>query len=137
IVPLDAGILIPDLQRHYDRYNTLQRELQLLNSYASRTSALRKELMKTEMRIRQKNAFFSRLSQIGDTIFPRRKELIQEVSKLFIDDVEQFIQRTFAGELHTSELIRVSEEIKLLQSFAKVRTLTDEACPQTRSRMSE
>ncbi|MCE5293010.1 MAG: hypothetical protein LLF94_00165, partial [Chlamydiales bacterium] len=52
------------LRDHYTDYSDMQRELNLLNTYATKTSGLRKELIKTEMRIRQKNKFFERLSKL-------------------------------------------------------------------------
>jgi hypothetical protein len=134
---LDFGVECRSLEPRFEEYNAIQRELTLLNTYAMKTSALRKELIKTEMRIRQKNKFFERLSKLGDSIFPRRKELIQKVSDLFTSDVEHFITATFVSELNTAELFNVRDEIKALQSIAKVLTLNTESFSQTRQRLSE
>jgi len=125
------------IQERYDAYNRLQRELNLLNTYAVKTNALRKELIKTEMRIRTKNKFFERLSKIGDAIFPRRKALIQEVSHLFVEDVNRFIEKTFVHEMKTQELFSVRDEIKALQAVAKQLTLNTEAFSQSRLSLSE
>lgn len=135
--PIDFGIECRTLETHFEQYNELQRELNLLNAYATKTSSLRKELIKTEMRIRTKNKFFERLSKLGDSVFPRRKELIQKVSELFTNDVEHFIETTFTGELKTTELFDAREEIKALQSVAKILTLNTESFSQTRQRLSE
>lgn len=118
-------------------YSRLQRQLQLLNSYATKTNALRKELIKTPMRIKQKNALFASLSHLGDQIFPKRKTLIQEISQLFIQDIEKFIRQTFDHEMKTAQLFHVRDEIKALQSIAKVLTLNTEAFSATRLRLSE
>lgn len=134
---IDFGVVSFTLEPKFADYNRLQRELNLLNSYASKTSSLRKELIKTEMRIRTKNKFFERLSKIGDAIFPRRKELISQVSEHFASDVERFIETTFSGELRTQELFAARDEIKALQNIAKVLTLNTEAFSQTRQRLSE
>ncbi len=133
----DLAINCHSLQDHIDVYCSMQRELNLLNTYATKTSGLRKELIKTEMRIRQKNKFFERLSKLGDAIFPRRKELIQKVSHLFMDDVDHFIKTTFVTELKTVQLFSVRDEIKALQSIAKVLTLNTEAFSSTRKTLSE
>ena len=125
------------LNHNIQQYDQLQRELNLLNAYAMRTNALRKELIKTEMRIKQKNTFFQRLSHIGDIIFPKRKKLIQEMSNLFMQDVEHFIEKTFSHEMKTPELFDAREEIKALQSAAKVFTLNTESFSKTRLRLSE
>jgi hypothetical protein len=137
IEPADIGSSFMAVEENFGTYLELQKELNLLNAYASRTNTLRKELIKTEMRIRQKNKFFERLSALGDKIFPRRKELIQQVSLLFMQDVEKFIQATFVSELKTVMLFDVREEIKALQAFAKVLTLNTEAFSKTRKSLSE
>lgn len=137
IPQVDFGAVSYTLEPNWEEYNRLQRELNMLNSFASKTSALRRELIKTEMRIRTKNKFFDRLSKIGDAIFPRRKELIQQVSERFVSDVERFIQTTFSDERKTAELFNARDEIKALQSIAKVLTLNTEAFSQTRQRLSE
>ena len=134
---VDFGVNCHTIAEHYNEYNSCQRELNLLNTYAIRTNALRKELMKTDMRVRQKNQFFERLSKLGDTIFPRRKLLIQEVSSLFINDVAHFIEIAFSHEVKTTALFDLREEIKALQSIAKVLTLNTEAFSTTRKQLSE
>ncbi len=120
-----------------DDYAILQRELNLLNVFATKTTALRKELVKTEMRIRNKNRFFQRLSQVGDKIFPRRKELIHQISELFKQDIDRFIQVSFSQEAKTQELFDLREEIKAFQNIAKLLTLNTEAFSHTRQRLSE
>ena len=62
-------------------YSQVQRELALLNTLAVRVNGMRKEVVKTEMRIRIKNKLLERLSLCGDQIFPRRKELIKRFLK--------------------------------------------------------
>ncbi|MCE5295155.1 MAG: hypothetical protein LLF94_11160, partial [Chlamydiales bacterium] len=64
-------------------------------------------------------------------------ELIQKVSQLFISDVENFIKTTFVTELKTVQLFNVRDEIKALQSIAKVLTLNTEAFSTTRKTLSE
>jgi hypothetical protein len=118
-------------------YERLQRELNLLNTQASRINGLRKELIRTEMRIRQKNKFFQRLSAAGDKVFPKRKDLIKEVSQLFIADVDAFIQTQFNKENFEDSLFALREEIKILQNMAKVLTLNTHAFTHTRMRLSE
>ncbi len=134
---VELGEIIPSLQDHMAEYASLQKELNLLNTYATRCSQLRKELIKTEMRIRQKNGFFERLSKLGDAIFPRRKEKIQKVSELFLSDVDNFIKTTFVSELKTVQLFSARDEIKALQSIAKILTLNTEAFSSTRKTLSE
>lgn len=135
--PVDFHITSMALAKTLAAYERLQRELNLLNTQASRINAMRKELIRTEMRVRQKNKFFQRLSAAGDKVFPRRKELIKKVSQSFIDDVDSFIAVHFAKENFDDSLFALREEIKTLQNMAKVLTLNTHSFTHTRMRLSE
>lgn len=125
------------LQKKLPYYVQVQGELDLLNTQAARINGLRKELIKTEMRIRQKNRFFQRLSAAGDKVFPRRKDLIKELSNTFIEDVESFIRQNFNGEQGGEALFELREQIKALQGAAKLLTLNTHSFTHTRLRLSE
>lgn len=118
-------------------YSKVQFELDFLNKQASRINALRKELIKTEMRVRKKNKFFQRLSLLGDKVFPRRKELITELSNHFIADIDAFIAQYFTQDASLDSLFFLREEIKALQGTAKILTLNTHAFTHTRMRLSE
>lgn len=133
----EFSIICKSLERKYPYYKKVQSELNLLNVQASRINAMRKELIKTEMRIRQKNKFFQRLSSAGDLVFPRRKELIKEISQNFIEDIDQFIQENFAKGKFQDSLFFLREEIKSLQGMAKLLTLNTHSFTHTRLRLSE
>ncbi len=124
------------LESRYAFYLPLQQELDLLNNYATRINGLRKELIRTEMRVRQKNKFFQRLSLAGDRVFPRRKELIKQVSHNFIQDIEAFVQKYFSAPLQGA-LAFVRDEIKSLQATAKTLTLNTHSFTKTRTLLSE
>ncbi len=126
------------LKKKQETYSQFQRELQLLNTLASRINGLRKEVVKTEMRIKAKNKLFERLSLCGDCVFPRRKELIKSISEEFAQDVERFVASYFnSQENQAIPLYALREEIKALQSIAKVLTLNTHCFTQTRVRLSE
>lgn len=119
-------------------YNGMQRELLLLGDLASKVNAMRKEVVKTEMRIRIKNKLLERLSLCGDQIFPRRKELIKKVSLQFMSDVEEFVASHFQNEeFQGVPFYALREEIKQLQSVAKLLTLNTHAFTQTRLKLSD
>lgn len=121
-----------------DIYNLLQRELNLLNTLASRLNCLRQEIIKTEMRIRNKTKFFKRLTELGDQIFPKRKQLIEQVSNEFSRDIEQFIQRHFPGDAPVGAPYYVlRDEIKALQAWAKLLTLDVNTFTKVRTSLSE
>lgn len=125
------------LKDQFSTYQSLQSRLNTLNAQASRINSLRKELLKTEMRVRHKNKFFQRLSSAGDQVFPKRKELIKQVSRQFSEDVNQFIESHFGAQGSHESLYILREEIKALQGLAKVLTLNTHSFTQTRSRLSE
>lgn len=133
---IDFAVSSQALEVHFDEYQALQKELFLLNTYATRINALRKELIKTEMRIRQKNKFFRRLSAMGDNVFPRRKELIKQVSALFLEDVDAFIKNHFSQDVLRQPLFFYRDEIKALQGVAKALTLNTHAFTHTRAELS-
>ncbi|MCE5316995.1 MAG: hypothetical protein LLG04_06480 [Parachlamydia sp.] len=134
---LEFAIVCKSLDKRRKFYAETQQELQMLNAHAARINALRKELIKTEMRIKLKNRFFQRLSLAGDKVFPRRKELIKAISQYFVEDVDSFIAENFKGqEIHDS-LFFLREEIKSLQGMAKVLTLNTHAFSHTRMRLSQ
>ncbi len=126
------------IRQKTSHYNQIQRELNLLNTLASRLNSLRKEIIKTDMRIRFKTKFFKRLSELGDHIFPRRKELIETISSEFERDIERFVETHFKeGEIVGAPYFAIREEIKALQVMAKVFTLNSGVFTRTRIRLSE
>jgi len=135
---LDEGVFPQVLKDRLEIYQNLQGQLSHLNVQASRINALRKELLKTEMRVRHKNKFFQRLSAAGDQVFPKRKELISQVSRQFVEDVESFILSYFSADSKVDTMLfELREEIKALQSLAKTLTLNTNAFTQTRMQLSE
>lgn len=119
-------------------YNQIQKELNLLNTLASRLNALRKEVIKTDMRIRFKTKFFKRLSDLGDRIFPKRKELIESISAEFEKDVDRFVANHFKEEgVVGAPYYALREEIKSLQGMAKLLTLSSQVFTRTRLKLSE
>ncbi len=118
-------------------YELMQKELHLLNTLAARINGLRKEILKTEMRIRTKNKLFDRLSKCGDRVFPRRKELIKTISQQFTEDVAHFVESHFQEEeVQKLPLYALREEIKALQSLAKTLTLNTQSFTETRQLLS-
>jgi DNA repair exonuclease SbcCD ATPase subunit len=119
-------------------YTTLQRELDLLNTLASRVNSFRKEVIRTEMRIRFKNKFFDRLSKAGDKIFPKRKELIRQISTEFLNDVKAFTAKYCSSEIQKDlPIFTLRDEIKFLQILAKEMTLDTHAFTETRLELSK
>ena len=141
VLELIADVVISEecfsLQKNREFYATIQRELQLLNALAVKINSLRKELLKTEMRIRIKNKLLERLSLCGNQVFPRRKELIKQISEQFSQDVEYFVYSQFReGGMKQLPGYVLREEIKHLQQLAKVLTLNTHVFTETRVKLS-
>ncbi len=135
--PLEFPIFCQSLEKNIDFYSVIQKELNHLNVQAARVNALRKELIRTEMRIRVKNKFFQRLSAAGDQVFPRRKDLIKELSHHFSEDIDAFIKENFSNKNEMEPLFSLREEIKALQGIAKLLTLNTQSFTHARYRLSE
>ena len=132
-----AGIELPAeskyLQQNGPKYIRLQKQLDLYNTFSGRLNGLRKELIQTQMRIRNKNKLFQRLSSLGDQIFPKRKEGIKVISDLFLADVERFIS---GFDSVKGPYFGIKDEIKALQKFAKVLTLSTAGFNESRESLS-
>ena len=125
------------LQSKKEVYETLQRELNLLNNFAARVNSLRKEVIRTEMRIRFKNKFFERLSLAGDAVFPRRKDLVKQISMSFTADIGEFSNYAASEEgQQQTPIFELREEIKALQQLAKELTLDTQTFNETRLQLS-
>ena len=126
------------LEKRKNYYAGLQKELNLLNVFASKVHSLRKEVLKTEMRIKFKSKFFKSLSAVGDHIFPKRKEFIREISASFISDVDYFSVNYFSeNSKFKVPFYLLKEEIKKLQNVSKIFTLNTKAFTQVRMKLSE
>lgn len=135
-------LLIPEIcltmLDHKIEYQQTQRELNLLNTFALKINSLRKEVIRTEMRIKNKNKLFEKLSSSGDRIFPKRKALIKKVSDMFMADVQAFISRYFVNpSVERVPLHQLREEIKALQTVAKSFTLNVNTFTDTRVKLSQ
>ena len=125
------------VQSNRNQYMDFQKELNFLNAYASRVNALRKEVVNTKMRMRKKNRFFERLSELGNKVFPRRKELIEALSNLFTSDIDLYVKQRFSNLSVERSPHVYREEIKALQAAAKMLSLNGKAFSQTRQKLSE
>ncbi len=125
------------LKPKQNEYNTLQKELNLLNTFAVKINALRKEILKTDMRVRFKSKFFKSLSTCGDKVFPKRNDIIKNVSSKFVEDVSEFVKIHFSSPEPSLPPYILRDEIKNLQNIAKILTLNTKAFTDTRLKLSE
>ncbi|MES2198841.1 MAG: hypothetical protein V4489_01555 [Chlamydiota bacterium] len=137
IISMEIPSEVRSLAGKKDNYIITQKKLHLFNTLATKVNALRKEVIKTDMRVRSKNKLFEKLSACGDRIFPVRKDLIKMISDDFLEDVNGFFSQYFAsGQAPQGSLYALREEVKGLQSIAKVLTLNTYSFTETRLKLS-
>ena len=96
--------------------------------------------MNMSMRMRLKSQFFQKLSVLGNKVFPRRKELTEQVSELFAQDVDAFVEKYFAKASRESlkkTVFFLRKEIKRLQQAAKYLAISSSVFSSTRLRLSQ
>ncbi|EPP34597.1 putative myosin heavy chain [Chlamydia ibidis] len=128
------------LDRHKDFYKALHSSLLWLSSFSTKIIDLRKELMNVGMRMRLKSRFFQRLSALGNHVFPKRKELIEQVSAAFLGDVNSFVSRYFSHadkDALKRSVFFLRKEIKSLQQAAKSLAVSSTVFSETRLKLSE
>lgn len=140
LVSQSGPVKLPDaaltLKNSKHDYQSWLGPIQVLNAFAARTNALRKELIHTDMRVRTKNTFFQRLSSAGDLIFPKRKQLIREMSEAYQEDISSFQSRCQKSVQNAKNLRELREEIKALQAASKIVTLNTRAFVACRKKLS-
>lgn len=137
IDPVEIPSEVRSLASKKENYIAVQKKLHFFNTLATKVNALRKEVIKTDMRVRSKNKLFEKLSACGDRVFPMRKDLIKVISDDFLEDVNNFFAQYFAvGRAPQGSLYALREEVKGLQSIAKTLTLNTYSFTETRFKLS-
>ncbi len=134
---LDLELPCDFLKDKLQPYIQQQGLLQGYNAFAQRINELRAELIATEMKGRLKNQLFKQLSALGDKVFPRRKQLIKDVSARFREDTALFIDAGFGETGLKQPFYVLREEIKGLQGFARRLTLDPKTFAEMRKDLSE
>lgn len=121
-------------------YNHNQLQVNFLHAMTARTQTIRRELIAIPISIKYKVKLLEKLSQLGNRIFPRKKEMIQEISTLFYEDVQRFKEKYFQTTSVQKEklppLYLLKEEIKAFQKMAKVFSISSECFFSTRKLLS-
>lgn len=113
-----------------------QAKLEIFNNLAHRYRDLKEEIIATSMRPKDKRNLFDKLKALRALLFPKRKELINRVSTLYLEEVEQFIQSALDSKSRRP-IFAIKEELKALQKIAKTLTLNPESFRKTRLKLSE
>jgi hypothetical protein len=135
---IDFGNCFSIFDDEKDEYINSQKELTLLNAFSSRIHSLRKELIKIITHSRKKNLLFKKLAALGEEVFPKRKKLIQNISTLFLGDIERFQKEFFEKKDNFGfPYYRIRQEIKFLQDTAKKLTINTKTFMESRKLLSE
>jgi DNA repair exonuclease SbcCD ATPase subunit len=129
MTPIDFPNRVRIMDGQQDHFIPIQQELDLMSNFAGRLNSLRRELLNTPMRARIKSRLFNKLSQLGDSIFPRQKEKISLLS-------ESFLERIHTFSIDESSLHDSKEEIKALQALSKALMINTRAFNQIREILS-
>lgn len=122
------------LKKNGPLYRQLQGEVDRFHSFAQKLTGLRKEILGLHMRLGAKNRLLDRLNRLGDQVFPKRKEMIQQLSALFTEDVDQFVSKHFS--LEQPPYFALKDEIKKLQDFAKQISIRSDTFKEVRNKLS-
>lgn len=120
-----------------NQYQLSYQEFYLLHTFAERAHALRKEILKTEMRFRFKNKLLDALTNIGDHLFPRRKLLMENLCDAFLVDIEKYAKGAFDRELQSGSIFTLKDTIKALQYVAGQLYFNSEPFAKTKKLLGE
>lgn len=125
------------LSRHRDAQNwqNWHKELFVLSALSTQLTGLRKEIIKTEMRIKHKNRLLDLVNTLSDVVFPQRRDLLQKLSDAFVFAVETFAATRMQKEDVSPFMLK--DDIKSFQSVAKQISLTSPAFKKSREVLSK
>lgn len=131
---LEASQHVQRLFPQFDALNKQHKELTLLNAFSVRLNALRKEVIKTDMRIKNKNGLLAQITACSDEVFPKRRELIAAVSDTLLLAVETFA----AGRMKEDRPpFHLKDDIRQLQALAKQMPISSPVFKKTRTILSD
>lgn len=136
LVAKTEDVNIPQLDIQSDLFESCQKELNVLNILAEKTQSLKKEIISTQIRYRDKNQFLKKLSVVADKIYPRKKTLIHEISEAFESDVALFSKSLTAPNIKAMRLFDIKDKIKKYQGLAKVLSLNTATFTKTKADLS-
>ncbi len=133
-----------DLFETVDRTGLIARLYKMSLYYQTlREQALsyRKEILVLEIRISLKNKLLNRLSKICDKIFPKRKELLLDLTKAFSGIVTEYVETHFdLGEKQIKSrppFFHLREKIKSFQLALRKLSISNESYQRIRTQLGE
>lgn len=99
----------------------LHQTLSFLNRLREQALSFRKEVLSLEIRVSQKNKLLAKLTKVSDKIFPERKKCFQEITRIFLLSVDNFVSQHFDKE---NKIVREGENYFNLRSYIKAYQAT-------------
>lgn len=127
------------LVKIYDSCCHLQNLIHQAQLLTIRLQELRKEVSVMSMRMKIKGKFFDRLSSVCDKLFPKRNEMISQLSEQFFQAVQAFVVRNFSENNHQHlkrSCYHLQNEIREMQAIAKQFSLSTKIFTETRKELS-
>ncbi len=130
----------PFLKNKIEVYAQAQQQVTFLDALIHRLSTLKGEVLQASTRSRGKTLVLDRMAALGDTLYPARKQAIDKVSALFLEDVLFYAENRFpkGEEVPISPpLFRLRDQIRGLQALSKQLTLSAKAFQAGRAQLNQ
>ncbi len=137
IAPVEFPANSAVLAENSEFFRTTQQRIELFGQLGARLQQLRKEILKSPLRAPVKQKLLARLDQVGNTVFPERKALIQKLSESFAQAVKGFIDMNFGAQRSKQPFYVMKDEIRALQAASKMLTVSSQIFHETRQSLSE
>jgi len=119
----------------------IRKELAVLGIAKEKLLSLRKEILRQDIRIGQKNKLLVKISQSGDLIFPNIKKLTKQLSLEFLQCIDQFVSDNFSlsgSKIISKELpFALKQQIKSFQDILKILPVSNDIYRKIRSILSQ
>ncbi|MCH9613279.1 MAG: hypothetical protein SP1CHLAM54_02780 [Chlamydiia bacterium] len=120
-----------------EAYGKWQGEFNALSSIGIRLTTLRKEAIDTEMRFKHRNRILKRVATLGDTLFPRKKEIVAMMSEQFVKDVDRYIHGPHLTRAGVQEFQNLAKDLSINSpAFKKTRKLLADGWDSAKKRTS-
>lgn len=127
------------LSKIYDSCCQLQNLIHQAQLLTIRLQELRKEVSVMSIRMKIKGKFFDRLSFVCDQLFPKRNQMIAQLSEQFFQAVTEFVTQNFSknNPYHLKRsCYHLQNEIREIQAIAKQFSLSTQVFMETRKELS-
>ncbi|WP_108624209.1 hypothetical protein [Candidatus Similichlamydia epinepheli] len=120
----DSGVLPECLESESRFYFESHSRLLRLSALAERLRSLREEVLSISMRGKLKRKLLDSLSEVGNLLFPEKRELSRVLGERFLSDVENFVKKVMSGPVSERPALQLLSEVRRFQALAKELQLT-------------